>query len=247
MVFCGIFMFCASSCFKNCGIGLRLYESEYFICSLPYDSNDINILGLTDKGMEQEYLVVPERIDGKRVRAIGYTTGLATKKIKKKYGDSKYCGLQSEKLKKLFVVSNISVSGDTFFNSAKSLEAVLYIANDISIQENINHYNYYYTIENARMHIGVRMHMANVSYYYNYEDAPNEDYYWIDNYTYGDKIDYIPEIPIREGYTFNGWYKDSECIYPWDFEVDKTPDALYDEQGVEVYQETKLYAKWSKD
>ena len=243
MVFCGIFMFCASSCFKNCGIGLRLYESEYFICSLPYDSNDINILGLTEKGMEQEYLVVPERIDGKRVNAIGCTTGLATTKIKEKYGDAKYAQIKSSNLKKMFIKSKIVIRGFGLeashpFVDCPNLEGVFYISNE---------YEYMSYKEVYRTSYLPFEKNANVSYYYNYKNAPNDGYYWIDNYTYGDKIDYIPEIPIRGGYTFNGWYKDSECIYPWDFEVDKTPDALYDEQGVEVYQETKLYAKWSKD
>ena len=88
---------------------------------------------------------------------------------------------------------------------------------------------------------------ANISYYYNYEAAPNDGYYWIDNYEYGEGIEYIPEKPTREGYTFGGWYKESECVNVWDFEKDTLPEIQYDEQGIRVYQETKLYAKWIKN
>ena len=85
---------------------------------------------------------------------------------------------------------------------------------------------------------------ANVSYYYNYENSPNEGYYWIDNYEYGEAIEYIPAHPIREGYRFGGWYKESECINVWNFEVDTLPEIQYNEEGIRIYQETKLYAKW---
>ena len=87
-------------------------------------------------------------------------------------------------------------------------------------------------------------HKANVSYYYNYENAPNDGYYWIDNYNYGETIEYIPAIPVRDGYTFGGWYKETECINAWDFEIDTLPEVQYDEEEMEIYQETKLYAKW---
>lgn len=57
---------------------------------------------------------------------------------------------------------------------------------------------------------------ANVSYFYNYEGAPNEGYCWIDNLEYYEKIITKPQTPVREGYIFNGWYKDAECTMPVD-------------------------------
>ncbi len=41
-----------------------------------------------------------------------------------------------------------------------------------------------------------------------------------------------PNEPIREGYTFEGWYKDKECKIPWNFTVDV------------VYETITLYPKW---
>lgn len=41
-----------------------------------------------------------------------------------------------------------------------------------------------------------------------------------------------PEAPIAEGYDFEGWYKDADCIYVWDFDTESvTADMI-------------LYAKW---
>ncbi len=43
-----------------------------------------------------------------------------------------------------------------------------------------------------------------------------------------------PEDPTREGYVFDGWYKQSTLNDKWDFNIDK------------VVADTTLYAKWSK-
>ena len=41
-----------------------------------------------------------------------------------------------------------------------------------------------------------------------------------------------PEDPTKAGHTFGGWFKDSECTAPWEFESEK------------VTKNTILYAKW---
>jgi uncharacterized repeat protein (TIGR02543 family) len=47
----------------------------------------------------------------------------------------------------------------------------------------------------------------------------------------GNKIQ-KPTDPIKSGYIFKGWYKDSDCIYLWDFDIDTVTSNL------------TLYAKW---
>ena len=235
-----------TGCENGCGIGLRLYENEYYIYTVGYDSGNIFILGLTDKGREQEYLVVPESIEGKKVVALSYNDN-NTKKIIEKYGDAKYSGLQSEKLKKVFIIPQITVRYMHFFRGAKNLYGVFYLSNSTREKNGVNHYNYYYTKENEVPRLTRDGRVANVTYYHNYDQAPNDGYYWIDNYRYGEKIEYIPEQPIRDGYTFGGWYRDLACVNAWNFECDTLPQAQYDEQEKEIYQETKLYAKWIKN
>lgn len=85
---------------------------------------------------------------------------------------------------------------------------------------------------------------ANISYYYNYEESPNDGYYWIDDIDYGELITFIPPIPTREGYEFDGWYKETECFNLWDYENDTIPEEITNQQGQVKYQETILYAKW---
>jgi len=52
--------------------------------------------------------------------------------------------------------------------------------------------------------------------------------------TFDTTISEPSEIPVRIGYDFGGWYKDSDCLSEWDFGTDKV--------GIDP---TNLYAKWT--
>ena len=54
------------------------------------------------------------------------------------------------------------------------------------------------------------------------------------NQMYGDLLE-APEPPTREGYTFQGWYKDSACDLLWNMETDT------------VETDMTLYAGWQKN
>ena len=89
-----------------------------------------------------------------------------------------------------------------------------------------------------------QLQVTNTSYLFNYEGAPNDGYFFINDFGYGGKIENTPYEPKREGYTFGGWYKEPECINAWNFDEDKLPEAKQDEEGNAEFVETKLYAKW---
>ncbi len=102
-----------------------------------------------------------------------------------------------------------------------------------------------YLLKNIIEEITRECFIANTSYMFNYDGAPNEGYFFINDFERGGLIENTPYEPLREGYTFGGWYKDSACTEAWDFTVDKLPEAEYDEEGyVTEFVETKLYAKW---
>ena len=79
---------------------------------------------------------------------------------------------------------------------------------------------------------------ANLSFMYNYEGSPNYDYCFIDN-TEDGKVNKPKYDPIREGYKFTGWYKDSECKEKFNFE-----EMI--EVDIENYKENKIYAGWEE-
>jgi len=239
------------ACMCLTGCGLRLYESDFFIYTIGYESNEIGILGLTDLGKEQEYLVIPEKIGNRRVRSLGFDANYYFEDIEEKYGDKKYGLMQSQKLKKIFVSSQCRIrryGRKGLFYDCPNFEGCFILGGeDIDLEYYFKHWDYsvatfYAAFGKAAEHSAVKT--ANVSYDYNYEHAPNDGYYWIDNYNYGERIVYIPEAPVRGGYTFGGWYKEAECINVWDFATDVLPEAQLDEEGQELYQETRLFAKW---
>ena len=92
-----------------------------------------------------------------------------------------------------------------------------------------------------------KVQISNTSYVVNYEEAPNDGYFFINDFERGGKIKNTPYEPLRNGYTFGGWYKEAECENKWDFETDKLPDAEYDENNTLKFVETCLYAKWIKN
>ena len=91
--------------------------------------------------------------------------------------------------------------------------------------------------------------LANVEFMYNYEDAPNEGYYWIDDVDDGEKVEIIPPDPKRDGYTFCGWYTEPECVNEWSFDTvinkaEPTPipdTTFFYYPGNHIYF---IYAKW---
>ncbi len=115
------------------------------------------------------------------------------------------------------------------------------------VLERINAYAFEFFVKmetEPKYHVVVQK--ANTAYMFNYEGAPNENYYAIDEFERGGLITKYPYDPYREGYDFGGWYKDEECSQIWDFAVDTLPAPTYDENGDLEYVETRLYAKWDK-
>ena len=219
-------------------------------------SGNVMIYDFSDEGKEKEIIVVPKEIDGHKVGCYG------------EVGHGMFSiPIQSDKLKRIyFPDSSIGMNEDYAFRKCENLQCIFFVGtvengeyikllnklgwNLVSpLDKDCNVYVYYeiyelfkeldYDLRNTRP--------ANVTYYYNHDGAPNDGYYWLDNYDYGEKIAYPPENPTCEGYDFDGWYTESECVSKWDFETSTLPAAVYDENGEEIYQETRLFARWIKE
>lgn len=134
-----------------------------------------------------------------------------------------------------------------------------FLVNDINIKNNkyyethgvyrfaYQDYGYYFEFhELVRYENGdplIVVKKANTSYIFNYEGAPNNGYFFINNFENGELIENAPYEPLREGYTFAGWYKEEACINKCDFDID-VYEEQYDENGQLIFNELKLYAKW---
>lgn len=229
----------------------RLYakweSNEKFI----WESNEkfIKLDGLTEEGKKKEIIVVPTEIDGHRIVQLSFGMDFWGTKSEYDFGF-----LESENLKAIYLPhTEIAVEAVETFIDCPNLEKIVYIGANAykggySVYYNQKIYfpcldedketSYYYNGES---------YYANIEYLYNYEGAENEGFYWVDYFTYGEKIGYIPEEPKRTGYTFGGWYKEAECENKWNFEADTLPQAKYNHLGFELLQKTKLYAKWIEE
>jgi len=208
--------------------GPKYYDSGYFKYTVRGEEAEQTawIEGLTDLGKEQTQIIVPEVLDGYQVSHLGWSV----------WGFSH--GIwESDNLKKVYVPFELDID-DEVFRNCTNLEKVITL-----YEINTNFEFIYYP--NASCYTNYNIQKANISFKYNYDDAENYGFYWIDDLDYGSLITTLPENPTREGYTFDGWYKELECVNQWNFETDVTPTATYETDGTTlVYQETILYAKW---
>lgn len=254
-------VFCASGCIDP--FRMDLYDEGYYIYTKLTDPTTACIVGLTDLGKEQEYLVIPEYINGLKIEGIGCYLGLQDEEIAEKYGSTSYADFKSEKLKKVYVLFDVEINTIGFstlvscFEEAPSFEGVFCSG----VQHFRGRFRVYSPVGlfggvlgggydfNGIVEMEYINSPANVTYYYNYENAPQNGCYWIDDYD-GNTIEFIPENPIREGYVFGGWFKEPECENVWDFDKDMVPKKEYYEESDYLlrypYIETSLYAKWYK-
>jgi uncharacterized repeat protein (TIGR02543 family) len=197
----------------------EFYESEFFI----YEKNgsECRINKLTEKGKQETHLIIPKVIDGLVVKGLGFNGGL----YKSSWG-----GIDSKKLKKLYILA----SGEGYSNNIGGF--VTPFVDVFLLNLSINFSGYYVTIylpdnNNPYLDSEKKYYLSpSLEYYYNYDNSPDLGVYFIDNYE-DTIIDFIPPNPVRWGYTFDGWYKDTLCLEVFDFsEV--------------ISEKVILYAKW---
>ena len=73
-----------------------------------------------------------------------------------------------------------------------------------------------------------------ISFNVNY-DIPNPLYFSLENVIHGNVIDKPSSDPTREGYSFDGWYKDMGCTVEWNFDL------------MTVDKDMSLFAKWVRE
>ncbi len=122
------------------------------------------------------------------------------------YGDMTWPDIDSGSIEKVYFESVMEMYLFSFRN-CPNMEKVFYMS--IAPYDCVMNYDIYYprAVYNAMTSDGsyyIGRFAANISYYYNYENAENGGYYWIDDCDYGGKIEFIPPDPVRDGYTLGG-------------------------------------------
>ena len=211
-----------------------IYESGDFKYCLVKEKGKkmAAITQLSDSGHKKETIIIPEYIDDYRVYGL-YDKGTS----------NQWANLGN--IQKIFITHNIkyksrSLSGSNviFLKDGindmvvkGSYDFTTYIPSNV-IPESNNDLFFVYN--------------ANVTYYVDGE------IYWIDDYD-NSLITFIPMDPIKEGYAFDGWYKNLDYTLKWDFSVDTVSQKEfiykdkhhYDNEKEYIYKEIKLYAKFN--
>ncbi len=227
-----VFLVMLCLCLVGCNDELvKKYHDEYFIYSKREYLNDgtIYLTGLTEKGKDQEVLYIPSEYNGNKVK-------LSANSI-----ISNMFIIESDKLKKIYIHQEIKECGN--LNVVNNSIKVIILSSNVTSEPDRG--EVYVTSEVYGRKNNKFIMPANVSFRWNYEGSPNSGNYWIDDYD-NELIDYIPVNPIREGYIFDGWYKEPECINKWNFNKDVVSSKIYNSDNEYLYQETMLYAKWSR-
>jgi len=223
------------------------------------------IVGKTQETMP-ETLYIPAYYKGKNVECAYYREpalnhyiyyGLSLCGVKRVYFpyacDLSYFNEVSVPDEAFFVCENVFIYNWLSYSVQPQSDYRICFLTKKLYEEYVNEYNTYMVggigkyITSYYDNFSYKVQIANTSYLFNYEGAPNSGYFFINDFERGEKIENTPYEPLRKGYTFGGWYKDAECTNKWDFETDKLPDAEYDENNIFKFVETCLYAKWIKN
>ena len=225
-----------------------------FIVRFFADRSECDIVGLSELGRSRKTLCIPKSIDGAAVKRLGIRSAISFR------GDNAFPNGFGNKapdfannvIEKIVYYPDKNTSCYGYLDvMCPQLDKLLCLSTELSggfykVADNVKIYQSSLSVGSNRISI------ANVSYFWNYDGAADNGYYFIDDYDYGSKIEYIPQNPVREGYTFGGWYKDAECTDKWIFETDTLPERLTEiivtddgkEEEKTVYRETRLYAEW---
>lgn len=206
-------------------------------------------IGNIRRDYSSDIVFVPAKLNGYTVKKLGYASGLG-------FGGSGYLTwyvsetetLPGYRLQRFYCPNTITDIMLGYMKYTQDMK-VFYCGTILNIVELVGDKTKFYVpnewfddfyneIDDVWKGSENDLYRANVAYMLNYETE--NPYYYVDDYEYGMKIEFIPPVPEREGYTFAGWYREAEGLNEWKFTLDALPVL---EEDME-YRETKLYAKW---
>ena len=225
--------------FAKSFMSARLIEEDGIVYGKVEDGYAIK--RLDDSASDLNVIYVPDEINGRQVSMIGFPE-------KKKRPN--VVNLYSEHAERIYLPWSARDR-----SSSKKLSVnpnTLYFYPNVIFQLTSDFCNAagYIVVPNAyptlTWHKDSNLIHANIAYIFNYEDNPNEGYFFIDLIEETGKLTKPPYDPKRDGYTFDGWYKDEGCTEEWSFKEDEVIIS-FDEEDNRIYEEIKLYAKWTRD
>lgn len=228
----------------SCGNGPKRFTSGDFIYTTwECEEGQVNIIGLSEEGQKKETLIFPAMIDGYVVYSIGVHFGfkmindVVITNAQNIYIPAGYVQPMSIKYKLNEEITSLNV----YVGESKAWRSNLYPSltslPNIDLKVFVSE-KFYNLVTKGYEENNVFEQKGNVVYYIDEETT-----FFVDDVN-ETKVNVVPPTPYKEGYTFDGWYKDLDYIEKWDFEKDVVPQKICDERGGDQFVETKIYAKW---
>lgn len=227
LLLCTIFLSCMGGCGKK---DSNRFYTELFSCKYNKDKSGVIILELTEKGQEQEILVIPEEINGLPVVQLGGSIGYPNRPIE----------IRSKKLKKMYIDNDYYISLESVYFDQPIEIVAMNNQSFIHIVLSAHHFSYSakcYTTEEIFIlnyeSIGRQTNfkdfdlvaVGNIAFIEISDDE--EKTIWLDNIS-ENGVYYCPYIE-RE------WYLDRACTIPWDknykLEVGQEKISVYSQKA----------------
>lgn len=210
---------CLSFTISGCTSNIETVSTDYFVFELNHEEKNATTTKLTELGKEQEILVFPTVIEDYPVKYIGKSPELPL------LGEGMGALALTDVQKKVYLPSSL---GDrAWLTGTSEREFILLVAHPSNeLIESINRFS------EAQLYYLDDLTKLNTFFMFNFDSSENQGYYWMD-YINGNNPYIIPSNPVREGYSFVGWYYEEECNTPWNNEVPASESELL-----------TLYAKW---
>ena len=197
-------LFCCISCKRTDKDGYKdpnRKQTEYLIYTSLF--GEVSIVGTTAVGVNQDYLIIPDEIDGLPVTYVDYLTT-------HKWSEEQ--GVYTHYIKKLYVAPNVHIFDYHHKIDYTEELKIIFWGEDPPKMHRIrcSTSEYLYDIYDEKYPLCVNI--ANISYVLNYDNAPNKSVHFVDDLEEGERVVVFPSEPIRDGYAFTGWYSEAECI-----------------------------------
>ena len=120
--------------------------------------------------------------------------------------------------------------GYTVWNNIAHIPPGTYTLRTVYMTDNVSNYSFYYTTDDQNITFQIN---ADDRYTVTLDSQGGSEYDLIA--TYPDETVSEPYPPVKNGYLFDGWYKEADCIDNWDFSTDS------------VSSDITLFAKWKEN
>ena len=232
-------------------------KEESLILSGGWFNKEYHIIGFSKEGKQIKTITIPDKYE---------PNGYSITQFWSNGTKNKTYNFDSDLLEIIYLTEPVIFIGDDLFNNCPNLEKIICLSKNQFSKDAFTHCSLHkitdideskgiydrYVFEDVHVYSYTDLDVVKEWNLYNwsgniqYLDSLSDELYYLDFYD-GGLISDMPWTPVKDGYTFAGWYKEKECINKWDFDKDEVDCVEYENDIIRSYSITRIYAKWDKN